>query len=67
MDWGEMSNLYRRPSIEASYQVSVHLAEGFLQRRFKCEKLMDDEISNLYRGSSYHVSVHLAEGFRGED
>jgi hypothetical protein len=29
MDWDEMSNLYRGPSIEASYQVSVHLAEGF--------------------------------------
>ena len=25
----EMSNLYREPSIDASYQVSVHLAEGF--------------------------------------
>jgi hypothetical protein len=27
MDWDEMSNLYREPSIDASYQVSVHLAE----------------------------------------
>jgi hypothetical protein len=27
MDWDEMSNLYRGPSIDASYQVSVHLAE----------------------------------------
>jgi hypothetical protein len=26
MDRDEMSNLYRRPSIDASYQVSVHLA-----------------------------------------
>jgi hypothetical protein len=25
-DWDEMSNLYREPSIYASYQVSVHLA-----------------------------------------
>jgi hypothetical protein len=41
-DWDEMSNLYRRPSIDASYQVSVHLAEGFQRRRLKCEKLMDD-------------------------
>jgi hypothetical protein len=24
-----MSNLYRGPSIDGSYQVSVHLAEGF--------------------------------------
>jgi hypothetical protein len=37
-----MSNLYRGPSIDASYQVSVHLAEGFQRRRIKCEKLTDD-------------------------
>ena len=37
-----MSNLYREPSIDASYQVSVHLAEGFQRKRLKCEKLMDD-------------------------
>jgi hypothetical protein len=41
MDWDEMSNLYRGPSIDASYQVSVHLAEGFQRRRLKCEKLTD--------------------------
>jgi hypothetical protein len=30
MDRDEMSNLYRGPSIDASYQVSVHLVErGF--------------------------------------
>jgi hypothetical protein len=28
-------------SIDASYQVSVHLAEGFQRRRLKCEKLTD--------------------------
>jgi hypothetical protein len=33
MDRDEMSNLYRKPSIDASYQVSVHLAKRF-QRRF---------------------------------
>jgi hypothetical protein len=42
MDRDEMSNLYREPSIDASYQVSVHLAEGFQRRRLKCEKLTDD-------------------------
>jgi hypothetical protein len=36
-----MSNLYRGPSINASYQVSVHMAEGFQRRRLKCEKLTD--------------------------
>jgi TolB protein len=30
------------PSIDASYQVSVHLAEEFQRRRLKCEKLTDD-------------------------
>ena len=33
------SNIYREPSIDASYQVSVHLANGFQRRRSKCEKL----------------------------
>jgi hypothetical protein len=33
MDGNEMSNLYREPSKDASYQVSVHLAKQF-QRRF---------------------------------
>ena len=41
-DWDEMSSLYREPSRDASYQVSVHLAEGFQRRRLKCEKLTDD-------------------------
>ena len=35
MDRDEMSNLYRGPSIDASYQVSVHLAKQFRRRRFK--------------------------------
>jgi hypothetical protein len=33
---------HKGPSIDASYQVSVHLAEGFQRRRLKCEKLTDD-------------------------
>jgi hypothetical protein len=33
-DRDEMSNLHRRHSIDASYQVSVHLAERFQRRRF---------------------------------
>jgi hypothetical protein len=28
-------NLYRGPSIDASYQISVHLAKRFQRRRFK--------------------------------
>jgi hypothetical protein len=42
MDRDKMSIVYRGPSIDASYQVSVHLAKGFQRRRLKCEKLMDD-------------------------
>ena len=37
-----MSNLYRGPSTDASYQVSVYLAERFQRRRLKFEKLADD-------------------------
>ena len=42
MDWDKMSNLQRGPSIDASYQVSLHLAEGFQSRGLNCEKLTDD-------------------------
>jgi hypothetical protein len=34
MDREKITNLYRGPSIDASYQVSVHLAEWFQRRRF---------------------------------
>ena len=33
-DRDKMSNPYRDPSIDASYQVSVHLAKQFQRRRF---------------------------------
>ena len=42
MDWDKISNLYRGPSIDASYQVSAHMVEGFQRRKLKCEKLTDD-------------------------
>jgi hypothetical protein len=42
MDWDEMSNLYRGPSIDASYQISDQLALRFQRRKLKCEKLTDD-------------------------
>jgi hypothetical protein len=32
-DRDELSNLYRGPSIDTSYQVSVHLAKRFQRRR----------------------------------
>ena len=34
MDQDKISDLYREPSIDASYQVSVHLAKRFQRRRF---------------------------------
>ena len=55
MDRDEMSNLYRGPSIDASYQVSVHLAEGFQRRRLKCEKLKDD-------GRQVMAKAHIWQG-----
>jgi hypothetical protein len=49
-----MSNLYRGPSIDDSYQVSLHLAEGFQRRRLKCEKLTDDRRWTPSDGKSSH-------------
>ena len=34
MDRKKMSNLYKGPSIDASYQISVHLGKRFQRRRF---------------------------------
>ena len=50
-----MSNPYRGPSLYASYQVSVHMVEGFQMRRLKCEKLMDD-------GRQVMAKAHIAFG-----
>ena len=69
-----MSNLYRVPSKEASYQVSVHLAKRFLKRRFFRNRpirnknclwwpclLMDrDKMSNLYREPSIDASYQVS-------
>ena len=54
MDRDEMSKLYRGPSIDASYHVSVHLAKGFQRRRLKCEKLMEDRQRTPSDGKSSH-------------
>jgi hypothetical protein len=55
MDRDKMTNLYKGPSIDASNQVSVHLAEGFQRRRLKCEKLTDD-------GRQVMAKAHVAFG-----
>ena len=54
MDLDKMSNLYRGPSIDASQQVSVHLAKLFQRRRLKCEKLTDDRRQMPSDGKSSH-------------
>ena len=68
-----MSNLYREPSIDASYQVSVHLAKRF-QRRFcrnqpirnkncrwrPCLLTDQDEMSNRNRGLSIDASYQVS-------
>ena len=76
MDRDKMSNLYREPPIDASYQVLVNLAKRFHRRRFfrnqpirnknclwqPCLLTDRDEMSNRNRGPSIWLS-----GFRGED
>jgi hypothetical protein len=73
-----MSNLYRGPSKDASYQASVHLAKRLQRRRFvrnqpirkkwPCLLTDRDKISNRYRGNaidaSNQVSVHLTKRFQ---
>jgi hypothetical protein len=62
-----MSKLYRGPFIDASYQVSVHLAKGFQRRRLKCEKLTDNRRRMPSDGKSSHclwqgelkISTHI--------
>jgi uncharacterized LabA/DUF88 family protein len=55
MNRDEMNNLYREPSIDASYQVLVHLAQRYQRRRLKCEKLTDD-------GPQVMAKAHIAFG-----
>jgi hypothetical protein len=43
MDRDRMSNLYRGPPIDASYQVSAHLAKRFQRRRFKKKNIDQSE------------------------
>ena len=54
IDRDKISNFYRGPSIDASCQVSVHLAKGFQRRRLKCEKLTDDRRRTPRDGKSSH-------------
>jgi hypothetical protein len=69
-----MSMLYRGPSRDASYQVSIHLAKRFQRRRFfrnqpirnknslwwPCLLTDRDEMSNLYRGHAMDASYQVS-------
>jgi hypothetical protein len=68
-----MSNIYREPSIHASYQFSVHLAKRFQRRLFRYQPirnknylwwpclLMDrNEMSNIYRGPSIGAAYQVS-------
>jgi hypothetical protein len=74
MDRDELSNLYRGPSIDASYQISVHLGKRFKRRRFfrnqpirkknglwrPCLLTDRDEMSNLYREPSIDAPYQVS-------
>ena len=73
-DWDEMSNLYRGPAIDASYQVSVHLTKRFPRRRFflnrpirnknylwrPCVLIDRNKMSSRQRGPSIDVSYNVS-------
>ena len=61
-DQDEMSNLYRGPFINASYQVSVHMVERFQRRRLKCEQLTDDRRQTTDDGRQVMAKAHVAFG-----
>jgi hypothetical protein len=74
MDRDEMSNLYREPSKDASYEVSIHLAKRFQRRRFfrnqqirnknclwrPCLLMDRDKMSNVYKGPSIDASYQVS-------
>ena len=77
MNRDEMSSIYRGPAIDASYQVSVHLAKWFQRGKiFKNRSIRNKNclcrpcllMGNLQRGpsidASYQFSLHLAERFQ---
>ena len=51
-----------RTIIDASYQASLHLAEGFQRRRLKCEKLTDDIQWTTDDGRQVMAKAHIAFG-----
>jgi hypothetical protein len=71
MDWDEMSNLYRGPSIDSSFQLSDHMNKWFQRRRFLEIEQSETRIAcggHVYRGlpidASYQVTIHLTYRFQ---
>ena len=73
MDRDEMSNLYRGPSKDAPYQVSIQLAKWFQRRFFRNQPIINknglwrpclltdrDKMSNLYRGPAIDASYQVS-------
>jgi hypothetical protein len=71
--WEEMSNLYREPSNDASYQISVHMGKRFQRRFFRNQPIRNKNgmwwpclftdrnyMSNLYRGPSKDASYQIS-------
>jgi hypothetical protein len=53
MDQDKMNNLYRGPSIDASYQIAVHLGKRFQRRRFFLEINQSETITvDFYKSFS---------------
>jgi hypothetical protein len=46
MDLAKIINLYRGPSIAATYQVSVHLTKRFQRRRFFMNRPISNPVEN---------------------
>ena len=74
MDRDRMINLYRGPSIDASYQVSVHLAMWFQRRFLEIDQSETriacgghvfqwnwNEMSTLYRGPPIDSSYQVSD------
>jgi hypothetical protein len=73
-DRDEMSNIYSEPAIDASSEVSVHMAKWFQRRIFfrnwpirnknclwrSCLLTDRDEMSNLYNGPSLDASYQVS-------
>ena len=72
-DWEEMCNRFRGPSIDASYQASLHLAKWLQRRLLEIDqsergitcgghvcKTNRDDMSNFVRGPGIYASYQVS-------